>query len=149
MTPKSLLRYKLATSTLEELAKGHFREVIPEIDALTKVKRVILCSGKIYYELLEKRREHEITDIAIVRIEQLYPFPYEELKSVLSQYIAAKEVVWCQEEPMNQGAWYICHRHSLFAAFAVGAGRTDGSRRQVICAYKQQQEIDLDCCGMS
>ena len=146
MTPKSLLRHKLATSTLEDLSKGHFREVIPEVDSLTKVKRVILCSGKVYYELLEKRREHEITDIAIIRIEQLYPFPYEELKAVLSQYAKAKEVVWCQEEPMNQGAWY-SSRHRLTDCLQQGQELSYAGRAPMAAPapgylrlHKQQQE---------
>lgn len=108
MTPKSLLRHKLAVSTLEDLAKGQFHTVIPEIDAIKakKVKRVILCSGKVYYDLLEKRRAQNIDDIAIIRIEQLYPFPEKDLKNVLEDYAHVTDFVWCQEEPKNQGAWY-------------------------------------------
>jgi len=114
MTPKSLLRHKLAVSSLEDLSKGHFQLLIPEIDAIShdKVERVILCSGKVYYELLEKRRAEKIDNIAIIRIEQLYPFPYEDLKNALSAYKNIKEVVWCQEEPKNQGAWF-CTRDRL------------------------------------
>lgn len=109
MTPKSLLRHKLAVSTLEDLATGKFRLLIPEVDQLKadQVKKVILCSGKVYYDLLSKRREEKLNNIAIVRIEQLYPFPYEELQKLLSEYKKAKDVVWCQEEPKNQGAWFI------------------------------------------
>jgi len=114
LTPKSLLRHKLAVSTLEDLAEGSFQTVIPEIDALDpkKVERVVLCSGKVYYDLLEKRRAEGRDDIAIVRIEQLYPFPEDDLKEVLAPYTNAKAAVWCQEEPMNQGAWY-CSQHHL------------------------------------
>lgn len=114
MTPKSLLRHKLAVSSLEELADGHFQMVIPEIDAIKpeKVRKVILCSGKVYYDLLAKRRERDLQDIAIIRIEQLYPFPHTKLMDVLASYIKAKEIVWCQEEPRNQGAWF-CLRHRL------------------------------------
>ena len=113
MTPKSLLRHKLAVSSLEDLAKGQLQLLIPEIDSISpdKVKRVIACSGKVYYELLQKRRDEAIEDIAIIRIEQLYPFPYDEFKAVLAVYSNAKELVWCQEEPKNQGAWfYTQHR---------------------------------------
>ena len=109
MSPKSLLRHKLAVSTLDDLSGGHFHLVIPEQDNLdvSRVRRVIACSGKVYYDLLQKRREENIDDIAIVRIEQLYPFPYEEFTKVLSAFTHASELVWCQEEPKNQGAWFI------------------------------------------
>ena len=114
LTPKSLLRHKLATSTLEELAEGSFQTVIPEVDAIDpkKVDRVVMCSGKVYYDLLEKRRNEEADNIAIVRIEQLYPFPEDDLAEVLAPYKHLKKVVWCQEEPMNQGAWY-CSQHHM------------------------------------
>lgn len=116
MTPKSLLRHKDAISSLDELSNGEFRRVIGEIDALDtkKVTRVILCSGKIYYDLLAARREQKLKHIAIVRIEQLYPFPAESFQTEMSQYPNATEVVWCQEEPRNQGAWYwFASRHHL------------------------------------
>jgi 2-oxoglutarate dehydrogenase E1 component len=108
ITPKSLLRHKEAVSDLDELAKGQFRPVIGEVDDLDpkKVKRVVLCSGKIYYELMAYRREHKITNTAVVRIEQLYPFPVENFGQELGRYPNLKEVVWCQEEPRNQGSWY-------------------------------------------
>ena len=108
MTPKSLLRHKLAVSTLSDLTDGRFFNVILEIDALdaAKVDKVVLCCGKVYYDLLQKRRDEQLNTIAIVRIEQLYPFPMEELKQSMAQYPHAKKVVWCQEEPQNQGAWF-------------------------------------------
>ncbi|MFN3986305.1 MAG: 2-oxoglutarate dehydrogenase E1 component [Rhodocyclaceae bacterium] len=108
ITPKSLLRHKEAVSTFDDFAKGRFQTVIPEVDALDpkKVKRVVLCQGKIYYELLAYRRENEIKDTAILRIEQLYPFPAEAFSKAVGQFPNAKEVVWVQEEPRNQGAWY-------------------------------------------
>lgn len=114
LTPKSLLRHKLAISTLEELAEGSFQTVIGEVDALEakKVERLILCSGKVYYDLLEKRRAEGREDIAIVRIEQLYPFPEEDLAEALAPFKHLKHIVWCQEEPMNQGAWY-CSQHHM------------------------------------
>ena len=113
LTPKSLLRHKLAISTLEDLAEGSFQTVIPEIDTLDpkKVSRLVLCSGKVYYDLLEKRRAEGREDIAIVRIEQLYPFPEDDLVEILAPYTELKNVVWCQEEPMNQGAWYSSQHH--------------------------------------
>lgn len=119
MTPKSLLRHKLAVSTLSDLTGGEFQLVIPEIDAIPaeKVKRVVLCSGKVYYDLLAKRRTLDTQEIAIIRIEQLYPFPESMLKALLLTYSNAKQVVWCQEEPANQGAWFSM-RDSLWDALA-------------------------------
>jgi len=108
MSPKSLLRHKEAVSSLDELAKGGFQAVIGETEKLVakNVRRVILCSGKVYFELLAYRREHKISDVAIIRLEQLYPFPHADFKAALAKFPNAKEIVWCQEEPQNQGAWY-------------------------------------------
>ena len=108
MSPKSLLRHKEAVSSLEDLADGSFRTVIGDVDKLDpkKVKRVIVCSGKVYYELLAYRRAQKVDDIAILRLEQQYPFPHEDYKTEVGRYASAKEVVWCQEEPQNQGTWY-------------------------------------------
>ncbi len=108
MTPKSLLRHKLAVSTMQDLTQGGFHTVIPEIDPhdAFQVTSVVLCCGKVYYDLLEKRRAENLQDVAIIRIEQLYPFPKKALKSVLEQYPQAHRVVWCQEEPQNQGVWF-------------------------------------------
>ncbi len=108
MTPKSLLRHKLSVSSLEDLTDGKFQPVIGEIDKLTntKVKRVVVCSGKIYFDLLEYRRENKLNDTAIVRIEQLYPFSRTDLSKELKKYKNLKEIIWCQEEPLNQGPWY-------------------------------------------
>ena len=108
ITPKSLLRHKEAVSTLDDFSKGRFLTVIGETEALDpkKVKRVVLCQGKIYYELLAHRREQAIKDTALVRIEQLYPFPAEAFAEAIDAFPNAKEIVWCQEEPRNQGAWY-------------------------------------------
>jgi 2-oxoglutarate dehydrogenase E1 component len=113
MTPKSLLRHKLAVSSLDELASGSFQLVIGEHRELPqkKVKRVVLCSGKVYYDLLEESEKRELKDVAIVRVEQLYPFPRAEVTAELEKYPAAKEVFWCQEEPMNQGAWFQIRHH--------------------------------------
>ncbi len=113
MTPKSLLRHKLAVSTLDELASGSFQLVISEHRELTakKVKRVVLCSGKVYYDLLEDAEKRGLKDVAIVRVEQLYPFPRVEVSAELDKYPSAKDVIWCQEEPMNQGAWFQIRHH--------------------------------------
>ncbi len=107
MSPKSLLRHRLATSSLNELAVGSFQTIIDEVDELDKraVERIVLCSGKVYYELLEGRRARGINNTAILRIEQLYPFPRKDFVRALQRYPQAKEVIWCQEEPQNQGAW--------------------------------------------
>jgi 2-oxoglutarate dehydrogenase E1 component len=108
MSPKSLLRHKEAVSSLEELAGGTFHNVIGEVGKIApkKVRRVILCAGKVYYELAAYRREHAIEDVAIIRFEQLYPFPHDDFKAAIAPYPNVREVVWCQEEPQNQGAWY-------------------------------------------
>jgi len=112
MTPKSLLRHKLAVSSLEELADGEFQHLIPDAKAdPKKVKRVVMCSGKVYYDLLEDQAKRSQSNVAIMRVEQLYPFPRELLSAELKRYSAAREVVWCQEEPQNQGAWYQIRHH--------------------------------------
>ncbi len=105
-TPKSLLRSKDASSPLSDLVDGRFLPVIPEVDKLGKVKRIIACSGKVYYELLAARRAKGIDNMAIIRIEQLYPFPHDDFAAQIEAYPEATEVVWCQEEPGNQGAWH-------------------------------------------
>jgi 2-oxoglutarate dehydrogenase E1 component len=113
MTPKSLLRHKLSVSPLEDLTRGSFRRLIDEIDDVqpAKVTRIVFCSGKVYFDLLESRRQDQLHNVAIVRVEQLYPFPADEYAAVIRKYSQAHEIVWCQEEPQNQGAWYqIRHR---------------------------------------
>jgi 2-oxoglutarate dehydrogenase E1 component len=114
-TPKSLLRHKMAVSRLEELENGSFNAILTEVDeiAVEQVKKIILCSGKIYYELLDRRRSGKNDDTVILRIEQLYPFPDLELKSILNQYKNAQDILWCQEEPENQGAWYSNQRRIM------------------------------------
>jgi 2-oxoglutarate dehydrogenase E1 component len=113
MTPKSLLRHELSVSSLAELSNNSFANIIGELDDIDPVRaqRVVFCSGKVYYDLLKARRQAAQTDVAIVRLEQLYPFPIEEYQGVLARYANATELIWCQEEPQNQGAWYqIRHR---------------------------------------
>jgi 2-oxoglutarate dehydrogenase E1 component len=113
MTPKSLLRHKMSVSPLTELSTGCFELIIPEIQAIAtkKTRRLVLCSGKVYFDLLEAREAQGIDDIALIRIEQLYPFPISQYAELLDEYRHVKEIIWCQEEPLNQGAWYqIKHR---------------------------------------
>jgi 2-oxoglutarate dehydrogenase E1 component len=153
MSPKSLLRHPLAVSSLEELASGEFHNVIGEVDEIkpSDVKRVVFCSGKVYYDLLEQRRKNEQTDVAIIRIEQLYPFPEEELAKVLEKYQHVKQFVWCQEEPQNQGAWY-CSQHHFRAVIPEGtyleyAGRKASAAPAVgymSIHVKQQQALFKD-----
>jgi 2-oxoglutarate dehydrogenase E1 component len=138
MTPKSLLRHKLSVSPLEDLTRGSFQRLIDEVDDVQppKITRVVFCSGKVYFDLLEARRTHGLHNVAIVRIEQLYPFPGEEYAATIRKYANAREVVWCQEEPQNQGAWYqIRHRlqeplsredHLLYAGRAPAAAPATG-----------------------
>ena len=140
MTPKSLLRHPLAVSALEELSEGVFHNVIDEIDDIKaeNVERVIFCSGKVYYELLQERRAKALDNIAIVRMEQLYPFPHEEMETVMQRYSHVKDFVWCQEEPQNQGAWY-CSQHHFRQAIPAGtyleyAGRPASAAPA--CGYK-------------
>jgi len=111
MSPKWILRHKLATSSLEELANGEFQNVIGDSIDPAKARRVVLCSGKVYYHLLEERVERGIDDIALIRLEQLYPFPDAELEEILRPYSNIEDIIWCQEEPMNQGAWYSSQHH--------------------------------------
>lgn len=116
MSPKSLLRHKLAVSSLEELQNGQFLSVIGELDNISakNVNRILLCGGKIYYDLLERRRTLKNEKVVVIRIEQLYPFPNVELQKVLEPYTLVNDIIWCQEEPENQGAWY-CSQHNLLA----------------------------------
>jgi 2-oxoglutarate dehydrogenase E1 component len=129
MSPKSLLRHPMAVSSLEELSEGVFHNVIGEVDELPAkdVKRVVMCSGKVYYDLLDQRRKNEQTDVAIIRLEQLYPFPQEECAKIVAEYSHVKDWVWCQEEPQNQGAWY-CSQHHFWQVIPDGAKLTYAGR---------------------
>ncbi|MCG8534492.1 MAG: 2-oxoglutarate dehydrogenase E1 component, partial [Pseudomonadales bacterium] len=114
MSPKSLLRHKLAKSTLDDLTTGHFKVVLEDAwdHDPKQIERVVLCSGKVYYDLYDYRAHNEVQNTAVIRVEQLYPFPEKELEEMLAPYTNLKTVVWCQEEPMNQGAWY-CSQHHM------------------------------------
>ena len=116
MTPKSLLRNKDAASPLSEFTRGGFQTVIPEnneevIKKADKVKRIVACSGKVYYDLVKKRDEKDIDDVVILRVEQLYPFPHKAFAAELKKYPNATDVVWCQDEPQNQGAWFFVQHY--------------------------------------
>jgi 2-oxoglutarate dehydrogenase E1 component len=113
MTPKSLLRNKDAASPLSEFTKGGFQTVIPEVKDLKadKVKRLIACSGKVYYDLMKKREEKGADDVAIVRVEQLYPFPHKAFSTEVKKYPNVTELVWTQDEPQNQGAWFFVQHY--------------------------------------
>ena len=114
MTPKSLLRNKEAVSPLSDLARGAFQTVLGETDASIDpkaVKKVVLSTGKVYYDLLVARRERELKDVALLRVEQLYPFPHKALEAELKKYPGVTQVVWCQDEPQNQGAWFFVQHH--------------------------------------
>jgi len=122
MTPKSLLRNKDATSPLAEFTKGAFQVVIPDQKAdlkADKVKRVIMCSGKVYYDLAKKREEKGTDDVAILRVEQLYPFPHKAFATELKKYPNVTDLVWCQDEPQNQGAWFFI-QHNIHENMSEG-----------------------------
>jgi 2-oxoglutarate dehydrogenase E1 component len=152
MTPKSLLRKKEATSAIAELATGTFQVIFPEVEKLPakKVKRVVFCSGKVYYDIAAERAKRGVEDVAIVRIEQLYPFPHEEFAAQIDLYPNAKSVVWAQEEPGNQGAWHrIQHyllRHMRAEQQLVYAGRASSASPAVgyLQLHAEQQKALVD-----
>ncbi len=149
MTPKSLLRNKDATSPLGEFTKGGFQTVLVEQDAAivknaAKVKRVIACSGKVYYDLVKKRAEAERNDVAIIRVEQLYPFPHKAFAAELKKYPNASDIVWCQDEPQNQGAWFFI-QHNIHENMQEGqklgyAGRAASASPAVGYAHLHQDQ---------
>ena len=153
MTPKSLLRAKDATSPLSDFTKGEFKTVIGEQDAGVvgeKVKRIVVCSGKVYYDLVRKREEKKSSDVAIVRVEQLYPFPHKAFAAELKKYPQATDLVWCQDEPQNQGAWFFV-QHYVHENMSEGqklgyAGRPASA--SPACGYahlhQEQQKALLD-----
>ncbi|MBT3265381.1 MAG: 2-oxoglutarate dehydrogenase E1 component, partial [Acidiferrobacteraceae bacterium] len=149
MTPKSLLRHRASISPVSDLSQGAFHPVLDEVDALdrTAVKRIILCSGKVYFDLLEERTHRQQTDTAIIRIEQLYPFPQDHLETILNHYPNRHQVVWCQEEPRNQGSWHRIQNHlsravtsdqSLeYVSRQASAAPATGSYQQYLTEQKQ------------
>ncbi|MBD3646270.1 MAG: 2-oxoglutarate dehydrogenase E1 component, partial [Pseudomonadales bacterium] len=153
MTPKSLLRHKQAVSSLEDLCEGRFEDVIGEIDdhEPERITRFIMCSGKVYYDLLNQRREDKLDHVVIVRIEQLYPFPESELRQVLDNYPNIETAVWCQEEPMNQGAWYPSQHHmrkilhekfpSLYLQYAGREASAAPAAGYMSLHVRQQEEL--------
>jgi 2-oxoglutarate dehydrogenase E1 component len=153
LTPKSLLRHKEAVSSLNDLAKGSFETVIGETDSsmdANKVKRVIACSGKVYYDLIASRRERKSEEAAIIRVEQLYPFPHKAFASELKKYPNLIEVVWCQDEPQNQGYWFQI-QHNLLENMSEGqklgyAGRPASASPAVgyYAKHNEQQKALLD-----
>jgi 2-oxoglutarate dehydrogenase E1 component len=147
MTPKSLLRNKDATSPMSEFTKGEFRTVIPELDSTVdgaKVKRVIACSGKVYYDLVKKRAERKSTDVAIIRVEQLYPFPHKAFQAEMKKYPNVADIVWCQDEPQNQGAWFFVqhyiHENMLEGQKLGYAGRPASASPAVGYAHLHQEQ---------
>ena len=158
MTPKSLLRHKLATSGLDDLSGSSFRPVIGDVDATNTgcITRLVMCSGKVYYDLLEKRREAGLDNVGIIRLEQLYPFPWRLLRAELACYPAVREYVWCQEEPRNQGAWYNT-RHKLEEVVGdnfrvLYTGRNASSAPAVgypVLHVRQQQELVEAALGLT
>ena len=141
MTPKSLLRHKLCISRLDDLTDGQFHAVLAEVDSLDPlaVNRVILSSGRIYYELFEKRQADNRKDTALIRIEQLYPFPEQELQAILQAYPNVQTFIWCQEEPMNQGAWYCSQHHMRSVVMKVNA--------QAYLCYAGRSASAAPACG--
>ena len=151
-TPKSLLRNKDATSPISEFTKGSFQTVIPETKDIKadKVKRVIACSGKVYYDLVKKREEKGADDVAIIRVEQLYPFPHKAFAAEIKKYAKATELVWCQDEPQNQGAWFFI-QHNIHENMLEGqklgyAGRAASASPAVGYSHlhQDQQKALLD-----
>jgi len=148
-TPKSLLRNKDATSPLSEFTKGGFQTVIPEHSAevaknASAVKRVVACSGKVYYDLVKKREEKGAHEVAIIRVEQLYPFPHKAFAAELRRYPNATELVWCQDEPQNQGAWFFV-QHNIHDNMREGqrlayAGRAASASPAVGYAHLHQDQ---------
>jgi len=155
MTPKSLLRHPLAVNEISDLTDGEFMNVIPEVDEQAKesVERVVVCAGKVYYDLLKARRESSQQEkVALVRLEQIYPFPEQELAAVLDSYTNATDFIWCQEEPLNQGSWdttrhrlrrlqkFHCVSRPASASPAVGMLKVHNQQQQALLNEALQLE---------
>ena len=150
MTPKSLLRHPQSVSSLDDLTKGRFQPVIGEASAHDpkKIKRIVFCSGKVYFDLLDARDKQKLDHVALVRVEQLYPFPRDPFNETLAKYPNSTEIVWCQEEPENQGAWYqikhkllayISEKHELIYVSRKGTSTTAVGYLKV--HQKEQEEL--------
>jgi 2-oxoglutarate dehydrogenase E1 component len=146
MTPKSLLRHPQSTSAIADLSQGGFKSLIDTTVKPDRIRRLVFCSGKVYFDLVEARRQKSIDDVAIIRIEELYPFPTEEYANTIYRYSKANEVVWCQEEPQNQGAWYqirhrlqepLSERHELYYSGRPGAAAPASG---IYALHARQQE---------
>jgi 2-oxoglutarate dehydrogenase E1 component len=160
MSPKSLLRHKEAISTLEDLCEGEFNAVLPEVEELNPkdVTRAVFCSGKVYYDLLDRRRAEGLNNVALIRIEQLYPYPEEEMYQAVSQYTNLKETFWCQEEPMNQGAWYSSQHHmrrvvhrldpKLYLDYAGREASASPAAGYMALHLEQQEQLIKDALGL-
>jgi len=148
MTPKSLLRNPLAVSDLSDLTKGSFQEVLDHGTNKKTSRRIIFCSGKIYYELFQRREDLKITDIGIIRLEQFYPFPHEQLEEVIAKYGRVKEWYWVQEEPENMGGWNfvrsrlasLVHKHIKYVGRKDAASPATGFRN----IYNKQQAAIIE-----
>ncbi|WP_028356963.1 2-oxoglutarate dehydrogenase E1 component [Brackiella oedipodis] len=147
-TPKSLLRNKNAASPMSEFTEGGFKTIIPEVDSninKDKVKRILVCSGRVYYDLVTYRQEHELNDVAILRIEQLYPFAHDELDKLFAQYPNAEEIVWTQDEPRNQGPWFYIqaplYNHMKVGQKLMYAGRPSSSSPAVGYMAKHGEQL--------
>jgi 2-oxoglutarate dehydrogenase E1 component len=160
MSPKSLLRHKQAISDLDELAAGKFYNVIDEVDDILpqRVRRLVLCSGKVYYDLRDARRHEGLEDVAIIRLEQMYPFPEVDLWEVLAPYTELTDVVWCQEEPQNQGCWYSSQHHikrivyqhnpKLYLEYAGRKSSASPAAGYMALHIEQQKQLINDALGI-
>ena len=147
LTPKSLLRAKDATSPLSEFTKSEFKTVISETSSditASKVKRVVICSGKVYYDLMRTRAEKKALDVAILRVEQLYPFPHKAFAAEIKKFSNATELIWCQDEPQNQGAWFFVQHYiheNMLAGQKLGyAGRPASASPAVGYSHLHQEQ---------
>jgi 2-oxoglutarate dehydrogenase E1 component len=161
MTPKSLLRHKEAISTLDELANGAFHNVLndPDVADPSTITRLVMCSGKVYYDLRDAIRQRGLTHVALIRLEQLYPFPEEELAAVMAPFAGIREIVWCQEEPMNQGAWYSSQHHmrrvinqhnrSLYLEYAGRDASASPAAGYMALHQRQQEKLIRDALNIA
>ena len=160
MTPKNILRDPIASSPLHEFTDGQFSNVLDETEDLNpaSVKKIIFCAGKVYYELTKMRSEHRINNVVIVRIEQLYPFPQDEVKKIINKYAGVSELVWCQEEPRNQGAWFFiqsrrnmnaCIREDQKLRYAGRPYSASPAAGSLHIHREQQQVLIEDALGLS